>query len=186
MPIVNYSSLKEVINIFKVYCITNLINNHKYIGITSRSLKIRFSEHCCHPCTLIYDAVKKYGKENFIIELIEDNVPNDLIDEKERYYINKYNTLKPNGYNLSTGGISNKDVNEETRQHLKEINLGINNPRCNKYILQYDLNNNFIAKYGSAREAGRALGNENKYRAILNCLNKKTKTSQGYTWKYED
>ena len=147
-------------NIFKVYCITNLINNHKYIGITSRSLKIRFSEHCCHPCTLIYDAVKKYGKENFSIELIEDNIPKELIDEKESYYIIKYNTLKPNGYNLSTGGISNKDVNEITREHLKQINTGINNPRCNKYVIQYDLNGNFIDKFGSAREAGRSLGSE--------------------------
>lgn len=175
----------EGINIFKIYCITNLINNHQYIGITSRSLKVRFSEHCCHPQTLIYYAVKKYGKENFIIELIEDNVPSNIVDEKERYYIKTYNTLVPNGYNLSTGGLSNKDINENTRKYLREINLGINNPRCKQYILQYDLNNNLIAKYGSAREAGRALGNENKYRAIINCLKGKTKSSQGYIWKYE-
>ena len=148
-------------------------------------MKVRFSEHCCHPCTLIYDAVKKYGKENFSIELIEDNIPKELIDEKERYYIIKYNTLKPNGYNLSTGGISNKDVNEITREHLKQINTGINNPRCSKYIIQYDLNDNFINKFGSAREAGRSLGNENKYRAILNCLNGKTKHPKKFIWEYK-
>ena len=49
----------KMIYIFKVYCITNLINNKKYIGITSRDIKVRFQEHCYHNHTLIYDAVKK-------------------------------------------------------------------------------------------------------------------------------
>ena len=54
------------------------------------------------------------------------------------------------------------------------------------YINQYDLNDNFINKFGSAREAARYLGNENKYRGILYCLNGKCKSAYGFIWKYED
>lgn len=177
----------EVIYIFKVYCITNLINNKKYIGITSRDIKVRFQEHCSHKQTLIYNAVQKYGKENFIIEILEDNILKDEIDKRERFYIEKFNTLIPNGYNLSTGGISNKDLNNETKKRLSKMNMGINNPRCNKYILQIDKNSGEILnKFGSAREAARYLGNESKNVNINYCLRGKTKTAYGYIWKYEN
>ena len=177
----------EVINIFKVYCITNLINNKKYIGITSRNIKTRFQEHCSHNQTLVYDAVQKYGKENFQIEILENNIPKEEIDKRERYFISKFNTLIPNGYNLSTGGISNKDLNDKTKRKLSEMNMGIKNPRCHKYILQIDKNTKeILGKFGSAREAARFLGNESKNVNINYCLRGKTKTAYGYIWKYED
>ena len=162
------------------------INNKKYIGITSRSIIIRFQEHCSHNQTLIYDAVKKYGKENFKIEILEDKITKDDIDEKERYFIKFYDTLIPNGYNLSTGGISNKDLNEETKERLSEMNMGIKNPRCKKYILQIDKNTKEILnRFGSAREAARFLGNESKNVSINYCLRGKQKTAYGYIWKYD-
>ena len=177
----------EVINIFKVYYITNLINNKKYIGITSRNVNIRFQEHCSHRQTLVYDAVKKYGKENFKIEILESNIQKSDIDKRERYFIKFYNTLVPNGYNLSTGGISNKDLNEETRKRLSKMNMGIKNPRCKKYILQIDKDTKEILnRFGSAREAARFLGNESKNVNINHCLRGKAKTAYGYIWKYED
>lgn len=177
----------EMIYIFKVYCITNLINNKKYIGITSRDIKVRFQEHCSHNHTLIYDAVKKYGKENFNIEILENNISEEEIDKRERYFINKFNTLVPNGYNLSTGGISNKNLNNITKQKLSEMNIGINNPRCHNYILQIDKNSGKILnKFGSAREAARYLGNETKNVNINYCLRGKQKTAYGYIWKYEN
>lgn len=45
----------------------------------------------------------KYGIENFNFEILEECSKNELND-KERYYIQKYNTLAPNGYNLQKGG----------------------------------------------------------------------------------
>lgn len=177
----------EVINIFKVYCITNLINNKKYIGITSRSIFVRFQEHCSHNQTLVYDAIKKYGKENFKIEILEDNILKEDIDKRERYFIKFYNTLVPNGYNLSTGGISNKDLNEVTKERLSEMNTGIKNPRCKSYILQIDKETGEILnRFGSAREAARFLGNESKNVNINYCLRGKQRTAYGYIWKYED
>ena len=177
----------EVINIFKVYCITNLINNKKYIGITSRSIVIRFQEHCSHNQSLVYNAIKKYGKENFKIEILKDNIHKDDVDKRERYFIELYNTLVPNGYNLSTGGISNKDLSDETKQRLSKMNMGIRNPRCKNYILQIDKDTKEILnKFGSAREAARFLGNESKNVNINYCLRGKQQTAYGYIWKYED
>ena len=178
---------KEMIKIFCVYKITNLINNKIYIGITKRDPKIRFNEHFSNKNELLYKAKEKYGKDNFLLEIIESNISEDMIDEKERYYIQLYKSLVPNGYNLSQGGISNKSISEQGKQKLKECNLGINNPKCNKYILMIDKETNKILnKFGSTREAARFLGNENKYRSIAYCLSEKIKTSQGYLWKYEE
>ena len=43
-----------------------------------------------------------------------------------------------------------------------------------------------LNKFGSAREAGRFLGNEGKKTSILNCLKGKAETTLGYKWKYEE
>lgn len=59
----------------------------------------------------IYNAMNKYGKENFTCEILEDNVLIDDLNKKEIYYIEKYNSFI-NGYNSTKGGdgrvINNK------------------------------------------------------------------------------
>lgn len=178
---------KEVVKIFCVYKITNLINNKIYIGITKRNPRIRLREHFSNKNELLYKAKEKYGRDNFLLEVVESNIPEDMIDEKERYYIQLYDSLIPNGYNLSSGGRSNKSISELGKQKLRKCNLGINNPRCDKYVLMIDKETKkVINKFGSIREAARILGDESKYRSIAYCLSGKQKTSQGYLWKYEE
>lgn len=68
-PVANfYSSYllnkKEMIKIFCVYKITNLINGKLYIGITKRDPQIRFNEHFSNKEELLYKAKEIYGKEN--------------------------------------------------------------------------------------------------------------------------
>lgn len=96
-----------------VYKITNLINNKSYIGITKRNPAIRFKEHFSNKNEILYKAKEHYGKENFSLKIIENNISENNIDEKEKYYIKLYKTLAPNGYNLSHGGISNKSISEK-------------------------------------------------------------------------
>lgn len=50
----------------------------------------------------IVKAIKKYGKENFIIELIEEVRTEDL-DNREKYWISYYNSYEE-GYNCTKGG----------------------------------------------------------------------------------
>lgn len=93
-----------------IYCITNTINNKRYVGKTTQTLEERFKEHCrdsfkerCNKRPL-YDAMNKYGVENFIIEELEQ-VENEVeLDEREIYWIQELQTYGSSGYNATKGG----------------------------------------------------------------------------------
>lgn len=59
--------------------------------------------------------MKKYGKENFKLEIIDSAISMKELNEKEIFWISTLNTLSPNGYNLTTGGSSGGKASEETR-----------------------------------------------------------------------
>ena len=85
-----------------IYKITNLINGKIYIGQSVDPMR-RFSEHCrsCDYVSLIHQAIKKYGKENFKLEIIDQG---EDYNKKEKYWIKYYNSLVPYGYNIAEGG----------------------------------------------------------------------------------
>ena len=73
-----------------IYKITNIINNKVYIGQTVNTIKQRWNKHChSNGCRSLYNAILKYGKENFNIEIIE-TLPIEELDEREIYWINYY------------------------------------------------------------------------------------------------
>jgi len=97
-----------------IYKITNTINGKIYIGQTVRSVTQRFKEHF-HPSSgsrYLARSIKKYGKESFILTILETVQYDDkhqLIDklnELEIKYINENNSLCPNGYNGLAGGTN--------------------------------------------------------------------------------
>ena len=88
-----------------VYKITNKINNKLYIGITN-DYKKRWSNHkcCSSPNMAIAKAIKKYGVDNFIFEILFSGLSIEEAEEKEIELISSLNTLVPNGYNVEKGG----------------------------------------------------------------------------------
>lgn len=88
-----------------LYCITNLINGKQYIGITN-NYKKRWSNHKCGNSKnmAMSAAIKKYGVGNFKFEVLLSGLSLEEANLKEQEYIKKYNTLTPNGYNISPGG----------------------------------------------------------------------------------
>lgn len=54
--------------------------------------------------------MSKYGVSNFYVELLEDNIEYENLDEREIYWIDKYNSYK-NGYNSTPGG-DGKTINK--------------------------------------------------------------------------
>lgn len=92
-----------------VYCIRNIINNKKYIGI-SRDIKRRWYEHKydlrhhTHDNQHLQSAWDKYGETNFMFDIIE-LCDKDILSEKECYYIKSFQSQShQNGYNLTHGG----------------------------------------------------------------------------------
>lgn len=94
----------------KIYKITNKVNGKIYVGQTVKTLEERFQKHCWgttnkdkyHLNMAIKKAIRKYGKENFTIELIEE-VETDKLDEREVYWISFYDSYNK-GYNCTLGG----------------------------------------------------------------------------------
>jgi group I intron endonuclease len=93
-----------------IYKITNSVNNKKYIGFTAKTLEERWKRHLYEALvkntkTYFYDAIRKYGKLNWTLEILEEN--NDyeyMLKVREGYHISQYN---PNElYNtLLSGGM---------------------------------------------------------------------------------
>lgn len=111
-----------------IYLITNLINGKQYVGQTIKGYLKRWESHCTYANRnktdrqspqLIDKVIDKYGVENFKIELLEI-VPIEQKDEKEQYYIQKYDTYN-NGYNLTIGGDFNPMFDDKVKQHHLEV-----------------------------------------------------------------
>jgi group I intron endonuclease len=104
-----------------IYRITNKITKQNYIGQTIQDLNERWKQHksAKSNCRYLKSAFKKYGLENFDFKLICIGFDSDL-NNLEIYYINKYNSIVPNGYNLRLGGNSGGKHNEETKIKISE------------------------------------------------------------------
>lgn len=93
-----------------IYKITNNINGKVYIG-KSKDPKKRFSQHCNGTST-ISNAIRKYGVDNFTLEIVEEIVyeTDDIhfissnSNEREIYYIKLFNSFGDGGYNMTIGG----------------------------------------------------------------------------------
>lgn len=104
-----------------IYKITNLINGKNYIG-QSIHIETRWNEHCRNSSKrLISQAIQKYGKENFSFEILEE-CSQEQLKERERFYIQKFNTIVPNGYNVVLESNSrNQNFCNYTPEKLKNI-----------------------------------------------------------------
>lgn len=87
----------------------------KYIGKTTKKENERWSDHNYEAYnkqnddynTILNRAIRKYGAENFTVQILEDNIDNNLLGEREQYWIKYYNTYFLNnnhGYNMTHGG----------------------------------------------------------------------------------
>lgn len=95
---------------WKVYKFTCKIYNDKaecykgYVGITINTVEKRFQQHCKdNNCKVFHSAIKKYGENNWTLEILEDNIKTEKEAlEKETFYIDKHNTLVKfgKGYNI--------------------------------------------------------------------------------------
>jgi len=103
-----------------IYKIKNKIDNKIYIGQTTQDLETRWKGHLRNSsnCRYLKSAFKKYGIKNFDFQLVCITFDNQL-DDMEIKYIEQYNCLVPNGYNIRLGGNSGKH-HEDTKRKIGE------------------------------------------------------------------
>lgn len=106
-----------------IYCITNIVNDKQYVGQAVIKSK-RWKDHKSalsvgkHSNRYLQAAYNKYGKEAFVYTVLEI-LPTLLnLDEREQHWINKLNTVAPNGYNLNPTAGSARGF-----KHTKETKL---------------------------------------------------------------
>ena len=92
-----------------IYKTTNNINNKIYIGQDKNN-----DPNYLGSGNLIKRAIKKYGKENFLKEILCLCNTMDELNDKERFYINEYSsTNKEIGYNIAVGGTNGVMLNRK-------------------------------------------------------------------------
>lgn len=175
-------AFNEQTNLYEgyIYIVTNKLNGMQYIGQTRRTIEVRWKNHLRQlksDVNYFHNSILKYGSDNFTIDILDTISAIDIktltneLNKLEIYYIRKYDTLCPNGYNLTKGG-------------------GNNSINCDKPVDQYDKYGNFIRSYNSASEAAYATNGSRK--GINNCCNrtvdkrnKRTYSSGGYIWRFK-
>lgn len=99
-----------------IYLVINIINNKKYIGLTTRNFKERYNGNLLKGTHNEYlkNSIKKYGIENFrIIEVFDICYSKEHLDFIEDFWIMQFKTIKrKNGYNIRRGGHRGKQSNE--------------------------------------------------------------------------
>jgi group I intron endonuclease len=136
-------------------------NNKKYVGQTVKFLKsgkkwgyisrwkahINEAKRNLNYCRLLDNAIRKYGSDNCKVSLICECQTFEEMDEKEIFYIDNYNTLSPNGYNLTTGGNSNHIYSIESSLKKSESMKGKNLGRVLPKRVRNNPDDNTLPKY---------------------------------------
>lgn len=189
-----------------IYIYTNKTNGKSYVGQTinpgdrkashirdAMSGRLNTHFHC---------AIRKYGIDAFEYNVLETDIENDAVDDRERYWIQKYDSYK-NGYNETLGGkgmygvkhkpeslvkMKNRVVTTKTRQLISKAHKGkvISDEvraKISKIVIQLDLDGNVIAEYFGANEAARRTNSD--FSKICMVCRGCRKTHNGFKWQYK-
>lgn len=135
-----------------------------YIGQTVQSLSNRAGHNGKNyiGCKYFYNAIKKHGWNNFIVEILGE-FPIEQLNYQERRYIEIFNTLAPNGYNIQF---------DEKNYH-----------KGRKIIYQYGTDGVLIRSWQGLKDAADALNIS--LQSLSACLNGKSKTCGDYYWSFQ-
>lgn len=113
-----------------IYKAENKINGKIYIGQTTKSLNIRKVRHRYSSSGIFRYAVKKYGLGGFDWQILETCTSKYDLDLAEEWYIRKFNSRHPNGYNITIGGGGclgykhDKNTLNRMRKYMMGKNIG--------------------------------------------------------------
>jgi len=123
---------------FSVYAIWCQCTDKFYVGVTSqKNVYTRIRQHKKGK-QFIDKQIKEIGWEgNFDWWVVEEDVPSNQISEREQHWVELFNSVHPNGYNKTCGGISKLTVSDDTRKKIRQNALardisGEKNPHYGK------------------------------------------------------
>lgn len=203
-------SNSEKNNFSCVYMWTNLVNGKKYVGQT-QCFGNRMSNYRCGRFNdYMKHAIQKYGIDNFDVSILERDVPYDMLDEREQYWMDYYKSYEEDyGYNICRFAGSTKErkaserwckehsdwlkekwaTDEKYRKFWSDRMSGENN-----YFYGKDCSGdkNGHAKsiicveknkiYTTVKEAAKE--NNTSRQNISHVLNGRQETAGGYHWEY--
>lgn len=153
-----------------IYKIINNKTNKIYVGQTKRSLRERKNQHFSelrnqnHYNTQLQEDYNKYGESSFSFEILENNIDEEYLIEKETYWIqslggmysdrlyNQTDNTTISDYNRSQLIKYNKErvLRQDTLQKFSDNNKGSKNPYFNKMKYTQD----FISQLRIEHEEG--------------------------------
>ncbi|MFW6225789.1 MAG: NUMOD3 domain-containing DNA-binding protein [bacterium] len=151
-------NIKNKFKYYIVYKTENILNGKYYIGC---HLTNKLDDNYIGSGKYFLRSVKKNGKHNFKREILEFCNENNYL-EKEKYWILYYNTVIPNGYNLTNGGegcIGFKHTDESKKKMKRKLSLEHKNKLSEK-------------KMGNKNRLGKSFTKEQKNK-ISNTLKNK-------------
>ena len=118
-----------------IYRATLKIDGRKYYGQTTKTLQERMNKHLRDKdSSYFHNSLRKYGKDNFIFEIVEECRSREELDEREEYWIVLDDTInRDKGFNLIKGAMDNPMNYEEFRKKVSESKMREKNPRW-RYI----------------------------------------------------
>lgn len=132
----------------------------QYVGITKSgrilsrakgTQKYRGSNH-------LYYAIKKYGWDSFVKDVLQYGLTREEAEEWEKYYIAKWDLTNPEkGYNIQTGGLNHGGLSSDGRQRLVEKNTGGNSPVA-KPIVAFSCDGKKLREFDCIRDAEKFYG----------------------------
>ena len=158
---------------YKIYLLKCRATGKSYVGVTSTSLEERWHDGQGYKNQpIIYNDICEYGWNNFEHSLIDTAFTYEESRNKERFYIEKMNTLFPSGYNVISG---------ET---------GIPNRLRKSTIVKIDEDGNILQKFLSSKQL-KYFYTKNQIRTIRECLfsvqkDLRPRFYEGGYWGFQD
>lgn len=184
-----------------IYSHLNTITNLRYIGYTTKTVEERFRLHCKKAKNSsklkFHNALRKYGDEVWVSEILEEVFDENMLCEREIYWISHYDSYN-NGYNLTHGGDGRgfvrgrkqtKESNELRSKTMKTLYMNKSHPlkgtvipEDRKQKIKKTLTG---VKHSSERKKNQSIGGKNRKRNTCEYCNKEMDLSNLNRWHNE-
>lgn len=137
---------------YTLYKHTNLINGKIYFGLTKNTIEERAKKNgrAYKQCTYFYNAIQKYGWDNFSHEVVAELLPKDQASFYERTMIKYYRTNEREfGYNIQPGGLHAGGMSPEGFERFISASMEANK----KAVVSFSRDGKRLKEFPSITEA---------------------------------